>query len=95
MPSQTIGTAAVSVVPGNAGRKTITFNNRSAGGQILYLDIAAPGGMTATNAGYVLSPGAAISFMTEFDGADIQQEWSAISDVAGAILYTRETSIGK
>ncbi len=92
MPSQVVGIAAVEIVDRNSGRKTITFNNRSAAGQVVTLDMSDALGLTILNGGYVLAPGAAIAFMTFLDGNDIKNKWSAVSDVAGALLYWKETA---
>jgi len=93
MGSDAVGVAPVNTVNYNAGRKTITFTNRSTAGQIIYLDNVRPEGLTTLNAGYILSPGAAISFLLDQDGPDIQGPWSAIADAAGGLLYSKETNI--
>ena len=92
MPSLAVGVLPVQVVDRNVGRKTITFTNRSAAGQVVTLDMGDPLGLTILNGGYVLAPGAAIAFMTYFDGNDIRNKWSAVSDVAAGLLYFRETA---
>jgi len=92
MPSVAVGVAPVQVVDRNAGRKTITFTNRSAAGQVVTLDMGDPLGLTILNGGYVLAPGAAIAFMVFFDGNDIKEKWSAVSDVAAGLLYWKETA---
>lgn len=91
MPSIAVGVAPVQVVDRNAGRKTITFTNRSIAGQVITIDMGDQLGLTILNGGYVLAPGAAISFMVFFDGNDIKDKWSAVSDVAAGLLYYRET----
>ncbi len=93
MPSLTIGVAPGAVVLQNAARRTITFINRSAAGQVITLDNVDPLGLTTTNGGYVIGPGAPISFLLDWDGPDIQGPWSAVSDVAGALLFWKETHV--
>ena len=93
MASVVVGVAPVEVVDRNAGRQTIVFNNRSNAGQVITLDFGDPYGLTILNGGYVLAPGAQISFLLLWDGADIQDKWSAVSDVADALLYWRETNM--
>lgn len=93
MPSIAVGVASIEIVDRNAGRKTITFTNRSAAGQVITLDMSDALGLTIANGGYVLGPGAAIAFLIEWDGPDIQGKWSAVSDVAGGLLYWKETNV--
>ncbi len=93
MPSVVVGVVPVQVVDWNAGRRTIYFTNRSLAGQIITLDIGDNTGLTILNGGYVIPPGAAISFLLDWDGPDIQGKWSAVSDVAAALLYYKETHI--
>ncbi len=92
MSSQVVGVAAVEIVDRNAGRKTILFNNRSAAGQVITLDMSDALGLTILNGGYVLAPGAQIAFLMDWDGPDIQGKWSAVADVAGGLLYWKETN---
>lgn len=92
MPSIAIGVAPIQIVDRNAWRKTIMFTNRSALGQVITLDMSDALGLTILNGGYVLAPGAAISFMIDWDGTDIKGKWSAVSDVAAGLLYWRETA---
>ena len=94
MPSVAVGVGPVQVADRNASRKTIMFTNRSAAGQVITLDMGDSLGLTILNGGYVLAPGAAISFILDFDGKDIRNKWSAISDVAAGLLYWRETTEG-
>lgn len=88
----TIGTDAVRIVNRNSRRKSVTFTNLSAGGQLIYIDNVNPSGLTAGNAGYRLAPGGSISFITYFDGDDILQPFSGISSGAGAILAFKDLS---
>lgn len=92
MPSVVVGIVGQEIVDRNAGRQTIMFTNRSAGGQIITLDMCDALGLTILNGGYVIAPGAPIAFLLDFDGPDIQGKWSAVSDVAGALLYWKETN---
>jgi len=94
MPSVVVGVGPIQVVDRNSGRKTITFTNRSPGGQVITLDMSDALGLTILNGGYVIAPGAAIAFMTLLDGIDIQNKWSAVSDVAAGLLYWKETMEG-
>lgn len=93
MPSIAVGVAPVEIVDRNAGRKTITFTNRSIAGQVITLDMSDALGLTIANGGYVLAPGAAIAFLLDWDGHDIQGKWSAVSDVAAGLLYWKETAL--
>lgn len=93
MPSITFGIIPVNVVLQNAARRTITFNNRSAAGQVITLDNIDPLGLTTINGGYVLAPGAQIAFLLDWDGPDITGPWSAVADVAGALLFWKETHV--
>ncbi len=92
MPSTTVGTDAAQTNPQTPHRQTIYFRNASAGGQKLYGDITPPGGLTTTNAGYILDVGEWLAFSLLVDGPDIQNAWSWLSDGAGATLYYRETN---
>ena len=93
MPSIAVGVLPAQVVDRNAGRRTITFNNRSIAGQVITIDMSDALGLTILNGGYVLAPGAQIAFMLDWDGPDIQGKWSAVSDVAAALLFWKETHI--
>ena len=93
MPSIAIGVAPLQVVLRNAARRTIMFTNRSAAGQVITLDNFDPAGLTILNGGYVLAPGAAIAFLLDWDGPDIQGPWSSVADVAGGLLFWKETHI--
>lgn len=88
----TIGTDPLRVVNRNAARKSVTFTNLSAGGQLIYLDNVSPAGLTTGNAGYRLAPGGSISFILFFDGSDILQPFSAIASGAGAVLAFKDLS---
>jgi len=92
MTLHTIGAASQRVVPPNAGRRTISFTNRSATGQVIYLDDSEPGGLVIGNAGYVLGVGDYLHFGVRQDGYDVKHVWSAIADAAGAVLYVKELS---
>jgi len=93
MPSIAVGIVPVQIVDRNAGRKTITFTNRSIAGQVITLDMSDALGLTIANGGYILAPGAAIAFLLEWDGNDIQDKWSAVSDVAAGLLFWKETNM--
>jgi hypothetical protein len=95
MPSVTVGTTSVTIVNQNSARKTITFTNRSVGGQVITLDNSDPLGLQTTNGGYVIAPGAAIAFLLDWDGPDILGPWSSVADGAGGLLFYKETSRGK
>ncbi|RLI83825.1 MAG: hypothetical protein DRP01_08795 [Archaeoglobales archaeon] len=92
MPSATIGTTATKVLERNAERKSLYFRNQSTSGQKIYIDNTTPGGLTTTNAGYVLSTGDTLTFALFFDGEDIESPWSAIADASGATLFYKELS---
>ncbi len=92
MPSATIGSTATKVLERNAERKSLYFRNQSTSGQKIYLDNTTPGGLTTSNAGYVLETGDTLTFTLFFDGADIENPWSAVADAANAILFYKELS---
>lgn len=90
MPSIPVGTAAISVVGDNAARQSFSVRNYSPAGQVIFVDNVKPDGLTAGNAAHPLSVGESLNFILVFDGPDIKQPWSAIADVAGAVLYYKE-----
>jgi len=92
MPSIPVGVTAVSIVGDNAARQSFSLRNYSAAGQVIFIDNVKPDGLTAGNAAHPLSVGESLNFILEFDGPDIKQPWSAIADVANALLYYKEYS---
>lgn len=92
MGQVSVGTSAVSVANRNAARRTISFTNRSTSGQIIHLTRGQSGGLTVSNSDYVLSVGESLHFVLAFDGPDIKDEWSAVSDGASGVLHVGETS---
>lgn len=77
----------------NARRLSITFYNASLLGEIISLGKNGAAGLGAANREYVLNPSTGLSFMLDFDGADIQGEWGAYASANTAILVVGETAI--
>lgn len=94
MPQHIVGVAPGLLVGRNASRLTITFRNQSLAGQTLYIDNVRPEGLTVENAGYVLGVGDVIFVVKMFDGPDVILPWSAISDAANGVMYSKETAEG-
>jgi hypothetical protein len=92
MTQHTVGVTPDYVKGANYGRKTITFLNISPGAHFIHLSKGAPGGLTITNSEYRIAAGTGYTFSVLFDGNDIKSAWSAVSDLAGAILEIDETS---
>ena len=92
MATANVGVTPVLLAPSNAGRRTFSIRNTSAGVQKVSLDNTLPDGLTTTNAGYLLVPGEALHFILAFDGKEIKQPRSAVSDIAGATVLWKELS---
>ncbi|MFA4835936.1 MAG: hypothetical protein WC749_07715 [Dehalococcoidia bacterium] len=86
----TVGTTALALVPANAARQNIYIRNNSAGGQVAYVDMGLPTGLSTTNCGYVLAAGDWISFNVRDDGNDLRQPWSVVASAAGASIVYQE-----
>lgn len=76
----------------NSKRKSVTFYNASTGGEIISLGKNGAAGLAAGNREYVLNQATGLSFILEFDGADIQGEWGAYGSADTAILVVGETA---
>lgn len=92
MVQMTVTILPVKAAPRNAKRMSITFYNASTGGEIISLGKNGRAGLAAANREYVLNPSTGLSFMLEFDGADIQNEWGAYGSADTAILVVGETA---
>jgi hypothetical protein len=92
MVLKTVNIAPADVVPDNAARQTISFTNRSAAGQVIYLTKGTSNGLSTSNAEYVLSVGESLHFILAFDGSDICDTWGAMATADGAIMYVGESS---
>ncbi len=87
-----IGVAPVDVRPRNAGRKTITMRNISAGGQIIYFWLQSAQGLVIGNADYALTPNEEKTFIEFFDGKDVKNAIAAIASAAAGTLLYGETN---
>jgi hypothetical protein len=94
MPSLAVGLTPVHFLGSNTGRQTMTVRNASTGTQKIYFWAHGPDGLTTGNADYVLNLSEEKSFVLFFDGRDVQQDWSAVADVAGGQIYFAETLTG-
>ncbi len=92
MAQVSVGTAPVVGANPSSTRVGVTFFNNSTGGQSIHLSKNGASGLTITNSEYVLPQGTGLSFMFEFDGPDIRNEWGAVATAAGAVLVVGETS---
>lgn len=92
MVLQTVNIAPAQIAPRNAARKTISFTNRSASGQVAYLTKGPATGLSTDNAEYVLSVGESLHFLEMWDGSDIKDAWGAMASANAAIVYVGETS---
>lgn len=91
MPQLTVGTTGVQIFLMNAGRKSLIFDNASSS-QTIYLDNMHKEAITTSTAGIRLKPGDCVMLHLAFDGKQqVQDEWSAIADVAGGTLIFKET----
>jgi hypothetical protein len=86
----TVTIAPVVVATRNAKRKSITFFNASTAGETISLGKYGAAGLAAANREYVLNPSSGLSFMLDFDGADLQGEWGAYASADTAILVVGE-----
>ena len=87
-----VGLVAVPVLNRNAGRKSVTLRNVSAGGQNIRFWLQDEKGLILINADYALMPNEEKTFMHYFDGNDMKNPIAAIADAAGGILLIGETS---
>ena len=87
-----VGVAAVQVLNRNAGRKSVTLRNVSAGGQNIRFWLQDEKGLILTNADYALLPNEEKTFLEYFDGKDMKNPIAAVADAAGGIILVGETS---
>jgi len=90
MPQLTFTTTPDYIVPAGFARKSFYVRNNSAAAQIAYLDNTDPGGLTATNCGYILAAGEWLAFSVLVDGKDIKRPWSCIGSAAGTVIVFKE-----
>lgn len=90
MPSATVGTNPAVVMTYNPARQSAYFRNESLTGQKIYLFNGPEQGLTKGTADNVLVSGEWIAFSLLLDGPDLQGQWSAVADGAGAVLYYKE-----
>lgn len=85
-----VGTSPVQILPPAPNRKSLTIENASPGGVTVYVSNGPKSGLTDASADYHLPPGQAQTWNQNDDGKDIGQEWSAIADGAGGVLYVKD-----
>jgi len=87
-----VGVASIVVANVNAKRMSITVFNDSLAGQAISHSKSGAVGLGAANREYVLPAGVGMSFLYDFDGLDIRNEWGAYSTAAGGVLIIGETA---
>jgi len=87
-----VGVTPIVVANVNAKRMSITFFNDSLAGQVISITKNGAVGLAAANREYVLPAGVGMSFLFDFDGLDIRNEWGAYSTAAGGVLVVGETA---
>jgi hypothetical protein len=91
VPQIAVGTAGVAVLPRNAKRKSMTFENVSAAGTI-WLDNCGENAVQIATASLRLRAGDFIELDLQTDGKSaVLEQWSAIGDAVALTLAVLET----